>query len=115
MCIEQQRRVVAAGVQVGSGFDVCAAAFGSMRYCRVSSEVLSRHMAAVDDALSAAWVGDAVPAAVSRAQAVLLQDSTVSTPDWDFDMVRPQLHRTRRRHSKGCCVLCWRCTRDAAD
>lgn len=64
--------------KVGSGFDVCAAVFGSMRYCRVSSEALGTHMGVVE----AAWPPHATIDEVAAACRVLVGECDPGA--WDF-------------------------------
>jgi phosphomevalonate kinase len=75
-------------VQIGSGFDVCAAVFGSVTYLRVTSDVLGQHMASVEAALESVKSSTAIvpSAAVTEAREILA--GTAKLESWDFHVVR---------------------------
>ncbi len=67
--------------QIGSGFDVCAATYGSIDYCRVSSELLAAHMSACEAALDASEINDSFNGAVA------LISGPVDVAQWDYSTV----------------------------
>jgi phosphomevalonate kinase len=74
-------------VQIGSGFDVCSAVYGSIDYVRVSSEKLAAQMTAVEAGLASGTLVEYLKAAGILA-------GNVDASQWDFEAV-------------GTCVCCW--------
>lgn len=71
--------------KIGSGFDVCAASYGGMRYTRVSPEMLGKFMGVVDSGGGgdgAGGGGDAASDTATASAGEVLADSR--REDWDY-------------------------------